>query len=181
MKVIPHGSNQTILKIGSCEVLFSYEEYGSMIEALFQRRARFGTKLNILEKPRLWEKSDDEIVEIYRNALTTNTKLMLVSHMIFRTGQVLPIRRLSEMAHENLTEEQLHMINNPLMIISGYVEFIEKTYKGNNQKIDEKLGKISKEVRRIFEVTQKLKGIKNPIVEKYVGAETTMIDLKKSS
>ena len=25
MKVIPHGSNQTILKIGSCEVLFSYE------------------------------------------------------------------------------------------------------------------------------------------------------------
>ena len=25
LKVIPHGSNQTILKIGSCEVLFSYE------------------------------------------------------------------------------------------------------------------------------------------------------------
>ena len=25
MKVIPHGSNQTILKFNSCEVLFSYQ------------------------------------------------------------------------------------------------------------------------------------------------------------
>jgi nitrogen fixation/metabolism regulation signal transduction histidine kinase len=74
-----------------------------------------------------------------------------------------------------------HEINNPLMIISGNAEYLSKLLGKENQKVVKKLNAIITECRRIFDVTQKLKEIKNPVVEKYVGEETTMIDLKRSS
>ncbi len=91
------------------------------------------------------------------------------------------VKNLCDISQDLLPEEELHKLNNPLMVISGYVEYLDKMYQSHNEKVVQKLNKISFEVRRIFEVTQKLKGIKNPVVEKYVGEETTMIDLKKSS
>jgi hypothetical protein len=74
-----------------------------------------------------------------------------------------------------------HEINNPLMIISGNAEYLTKLLGKDNEKAGKKLNAIIAECRRIFDVTQKLKDIKNPVVEKYVGEETTMIDLKRSS
>jgi len=74
-----------------------------------------------------------------------------------------------------------HEINNPLMIISGNAEYLNKILGEDNEKIAKKLNSIIGECRRIFNVTQKLKDIRNPVLEKYVGEETTMIDLKKSS
>ncbi|MFC1584157.1 HAMP domain-containing protein [Fibrobacterota bacterium] len=74
-----------------------------------------------------------------------------------------------------------HEINNPLMIISGNAEYLSKMLGEGNEKIGKKLSVIMAECRRIFEVTQKLKTIKDPVVERYVGEETTMIDLKRSN
>jgi selenocysteine lyase/cysteine desulfurase len=43
--------------------------------------------------------SDEEIVNLYANAITPKTKLILVSHIINITGQILPIRKICDMAH----------------------------------------------------------------------------------
>jgi nitrogen fixation/metabolism regulation signal transduction histidine kinase len=74
-----------------------------------------------------------------------------------------------------------HEINNPLMIISGNAEFMLKVIGGDSEKIAKRLNAIIREVRRIFDVTQRLKEIKNPVVDKYVTEDTSMIDLKRSS
>ena len=49
-------------------------------------------------------KDDDEIVNLYANAITDKTKLLMVSHMINITGQILPIRKICDMAHSKGVE-----------------------------------------------------------------------------
>lgn len=43
--------------------------------------------------------SDEEIVSVYEQAITARTKLLMVCHMINITGQILPIRKICDMAH----------------------------------------------------------------------------------
>jgi selenocysteine lyase/cysteine desulfurase len=44
-------------------------------------------------------KTDEEIVEVYAKAITPKTKLLMVCHMINITGQILPVRKICDMAH----------------------------------------------------------------------------------
>jgi selenocysteine lyase/cysteine desulfurase len=44
-------------------------------------------------------KSDDEIVDVYSKAITPKTRLLMVCHIINITGQVLPVRKIADMAH----------------------------------------------------------------------------------
>jgi selenocysteine lyase/cysteine desulfurase len=44
-------------------------------------------------------RSDDEIVQLYANAITPRTRLLMVCHMINITGQILPVRKIADMAH----------------------------------------------------------------------------------
>jgi selenocysteine lyase/cysteine desulfurase len=44
-------------------------------------------------------KSDDEIVQVYANAITPKTRLLMVCHMVNITGHVLPVRAVCDMAH----------------------------------------------------------------------------------
>jgi selenocysteine lyase/cysteine desulfurase len=81
------------------EVLLCSREYPSMLEALEQRNQRFGTVSKVIEIPWL-PSSQDEIVRAYADAITPRTRYILVSHMIFLTGQVLPVREICDMAHE---------------------------------------------------------------------------------
>jgi len=80
------------------EILYSTREYPSMQEALEQRALRFGTVNRVIELPWLPE-SQDEIVQAYADAITPRTRYILASHMIYLTGQVLPIREICDMAH----------------------------------------------------------------------------------
>lgn len=80
------------------EVLYNSREYPSMQEALEQRAMRYGTVNRVIEIPWL-PSSQNEIVRAYEAALTTRTRYILVSHMIFLTGQVLPVREICDMAH----------------------------------------------------------------------------------
>ncbi|HSG07789.1 MAG TPA: aminotransferase class V-fold PLP-dependent enzyme, partial [Longimicrobiales bacterium] len=80
------------------EVLYSSREYPSMKEALEQRALRFGTVNKVIELPWL-PSSQDEVVQAYADAVTPRTRYILISHMIFLTGQVLPVRAVADMAH----------------------------------------------------------------------------------
>ena len=79
------------------EFLYCSREYPSMQEALLQRARRFGTVNRIIELPWL-PASQDEIVTAFADAITPRTRYILVSHMIYLTGQVLPVREICEMA-----------------------------------------------------------------------------------
>lgn len=80
------------------EAIMTNQDYGSMLEAFYMRARRYGSKNKVISLP-LHPKSSKEIVDCYEKAVTPKTKVMLVTHMINITGQILPIREISEMAH----------------------------------------------------------------------------------
>jgi selenocysteine lyase/cysteine desulfurase len=80
------------------ETIMAEQDYGSIIEMLKHVGDRYGVVNKMISVPN-HPKSDEEIVALYENAITTKTKLILVSHMINVTGQILPIRKICDMAH----------------------------------------------------------------------------------
>ena len=80
------------------EAIFAKQDYGSMKEMFEQISSRYGVKNKIVSVPN-HPKNDEEIVSIYENQITDKTKLIMVCHMINITGQILPIKKICEMAH----------------------------------------------------------------------------------
>jgi selenocysteine lyase/cysteine desulfurase len=80
------------------EAIMAEQDYGAMIEMFKQVGRRYGVVNKILSVP-LHPKSDEEIVDVYASAITNKTRLLMVCHMINITGQILPIRKICDMAH----------------------------------------------------------------------------------
>jgi len=80
------------------EAIMVEQDYGAMIEMFKQVARRHGVVNKILSVP-LHPSSDEEIVELYANAITDKTRLLMVCHMINITGHILPIRKICDMAH----------------------------------------------------------------------------------
>ena len=80
------------------EAVMCNQDYGSMLEQFRQQSRRRGLKCVEISVP-LHPRDDDEIVGVYAAAITPCTKVMLVSHMINITGQILPVRKIADMAH----------------------------------------------------------------------------------
>lgn len=80
------------------EIVYSDQDYGSMVEALRQKAERFGIVLKQVSVP-LHPKDDSEIVNAFENAIAPNTRALHVTHMINLTGQVLPVRKICDIAH----------------------------------------------------------------------------------
>lgn len=80
------------------EAVMAEQDYGAMLDMFTQVSKRYGMGNKIISIPQ-HPKSDEEIVKLYENAITPNTKLLMVCHMINITGQVLPIRKICDMAH----------------------------------------------------------------------------------
>ena len=85
------------------EAIMTDQDYLSMVEAFEQKAKRYGTVNKMISLP-LHPKSDQEIIDVYEGAITKKTKVMLVTHLINLTGQVLPVRKLCEMAHSHGVE-----------------------------------------------------------------------------
>jgi len=84
------------LKSGD-EILTSTQDYPRMITTLKQRELREGLKLNLIKIP-LAPSNVDDIAGAFERAVTPKTKLILVSHQINLTGQILPIKKICDMA-----------------------------------------------------------------------------------
>ena len=82
------------------EVVYCDQDYMSMQEQFEQQVERQGIVSRVIELP-LHPESDEEIVRQYENALTSRTKMILVTHLINITGQVLPVRKIADMAHRH--------------------------------------------------------------------------------
>lgn len=80
------------------EAVMAEQDYGAMLDMFTQVSKRYGMTNKIISIP-MHPKSDEEIVELYSNAITPSTKLLMVCHMINITGHILPIRKICDMAH----------------------------------------------------------------------------------
>ena len=80
------------------EAIYAKQDYGTMKEMFEQISDRYGVVNKIISIPN-HPKNDEEIVALYESQITSNTKLIMVCHMINITGQILPIKKICEMAH----------------------------------------------------------------------------------
>lgn len=81
------------------EAIMAEQDYGAMLDMfklVSERHSVVNKMISVPNHP----KDDAEIVDLYKNAITKKTKVILVSHMINITGQILPIKKISEMAHQ---------------------------------------------------------------------------------
>jgi selenocysteine lyase/cysteine desulfurase len=82
------------------EAIMAEQDYGAMLDMFKLVGERHGVINKFISVPN-HPKDDNEIVEIYKTAITSKTKVILVSHMINITGQILPIKKICEMAHQH--------------------------------------------------------------------------------
>jgi selenocysteine lyase/cysteine desulfurase len=85
------------------EAVMTNQDYGSMLEAFRQESKRRQIKCVEIDIP-LDPRSDEEVVGAYERAITPKTKLILLTHMINVTGQILPARKICDMAHSHGVE-----------------------------------------------------------------------------
>ena len=85
------------------EAVMAEQDYGSMLEMFKLVNRRFGVVNKIISVPN-HPSSDEEIVELYASAITSRTKLLMVCHMINITGQILPVKKICDMAHSRGVE-----------------------------------------------------------------------------
>ncbi len=88
------------------EAIFANQDYGSIKNMFELASRRHGIKNKIVDIP-LHPSSDEEIVKIYEDAISANTKLIMVSHMVNITGQILPVKKICDMAHTHGVEVML--------------------------------------------------------------------------
>ncbi len=82
------------------EVLVSVHEYDSMIASLHQQELRKGIKIVRIDVPYQPE-SAEEIVGYYQRAMTPRTRLILISHIVWISGQIYPVKEICQLARRN--------------------------------------------------------------------------------
>lgn len=80
------------------EAVMAEQDYGSMLEMFKLVAKKYGVVNKIVSVPN-HPLSDEEIVDLYAKAITPKTRLLMISHMINITGQILPVRKICDMAH----------------------------------------------------------------------------------
>ena len=86
------------LKAGD-EVVLSKQDYPNMINAWKQRELRDGIKL-VWINLELPSEDNDYLAGQYTKAFTAKTKVVQVTHIINWNGQILPVRKIADAAHQ---------------------------------------------------------------------------------
>lgn len=80
------------------EVIGTRQDYPHMRQAYLQRQLRDGIVYKQLSFDFPIE-NDEQIVKAYADAITPKTKLIHVTHVINWVGQIMPVRKICDMAH----------------------------------------------------------------------------------
>lgn len=80
------------------EAVMAEQDYPAMLNMFRQISARYGIVNKMVSVPND-PVSDEEITELYESAITPKTRLLMICHMINITGQILPVRKICDMAH----------------------------------------------------------------------------------
>jgi selenocysteine lyase/cysteine desulfurase len=82
------------------EVLLAGHDYDSVIATLGMLEARKGIRPRFVDVP-LDPASDDEIVALYERAIGPRTRVVVLTHVVHRTGQIMPVARIAAMARRH--------------------------------------------------------------------------------
>ena len=107
------------------EVIATSQDYPRMLTALRQREMREGPHLKLVKIP-LAPASTDEIVGAIESAITPQTRLILISHMINITGQIMPVRKICDMARSRGIET----------VVDGAHSFAQLDFKRDDLQCD---------------------------------------------
>ena len=77
------------------EVLYTHHEHVAAESPLFVAAQRLGVTLTQVEIP-VFPISEDEYIEAFTNAVTENTRLIVFSHITYKTGARLPAKRICQ-------------------------------------------------------------------------------------
>lgn len=91
-------ANGLDLKKGD-EVILSTMEHSAGINPWKLKEKRYGIKIKYVPLG-LPPRSVDEIVEGFQEAITPRTKVISISHAVYISGLIAPLKELSKMAHE---------------------------------------------------------------------------------
>ncbi len=100
------------------EIVLSTFDYPNMMNAWKQREKRDKVKLVWINIPQPIE-DDAQIVKLYEDAVTPRTKIVHITHMINWTGNMVPCRKIADMAHKKGCE----------VIVDGAHTFAHLDYK----------------------------------------------------
>ncbi|HAK53974.1 MAG TPA: hypothetical protein DCP38_00625 [Acidobacteria bacterium] len=82
------------------EALMNSHEHGGGRGPYLSLMERRGININVIDIPAPPE-SQEQIVDLYEQAITPRTRAIMVSHITYVTGLMTPIKLLSEMAHRH--------------------------------------------------------------------------------
>ena len=85
------------------EAIMAEQDYGAMLAMFKQVERRHGVVRKVISVPN-HPASDEAVVAVYAKAITPKTRLLMLSHMINITGQILPVRKICDMAHAHGVE-----------------------------------------------------------------------------
>lgn len=80
------------------EVIGTLQDYPNMVQAWKQRQMRDGAVYKQLSFDFPIE-NDEQIVKAYADAITPRTKIIHVTHIINWVGQIMPVKKIAQMAH----------------------------------------------------------------------------------
>ncbi len=80
------------------EAVMAVQDYGAMLDQFALQARRYDMVNRMVSLPND-PGSDDALVQLYANAITPRTRLLLLSHLVNITGQILPVRKIADMAH----------------------------------------------------------------------------------
>ncbi|MFK7953574.1 MAG: aminotransferase class V-fold PLP-dependent enzyme [Ekhidna sp.] len=87
------------LQPGDEVILGNHEHASGLIPWEYWQESK-GVKLIRPELP-LIPKSKDEVVKVYRKAITKKTKIISMCHVVNTNGMILPVKEVAELAHKN--------------------------------------------------------------------------------
>ncbi len=85
------------------EAIYAEQDYGAMQDHFELVAKRYGVVCKKVSVPNHPE-SDEQLVSLYEQQITPRTRLLMICHMINITGQILPVRKICEMAHRHGVE-----------------------------------------------------------------------------
>ncbi len=85
------------------EAVMAEQDYGAMLDMFKLQARRHGLVNRLISLPNHPD-SDEALVQLYEQAITPKTRLLMVCQMVNITGQILPVRKIVEMAHRHKVE-----------------------------------------------------------------------------
>ncbi len=82
------------------EVVASIHEYDSMMGSLYQRKIKDGIVIKQIEIP-YRVSNTEEILELWKKAITPKTKAFLISEIVWISGQIYPVKEICELAKKH--------------------------------------------------------------------------------